>query len=111
MVSRSFRRRIAVLLILFALGVAHATTAMAQQRPRAAQDEFVPIDQLPPDEKLPAARLLIAAYAVAWVAIALYLWSIWKRLGQVETELSDVARRLRQGGHDIRPSSGGSGRR
>jgi CcmD family protein len=105
------RWRIAVLLILFVFAVGHATTAIAQQRPRAAQDEFTPIDQLPPDEKLPAARLLIAAYAVAWVAIALYLWSIWKRLGQVETELADVARRLRQGGHDVRPSTGGSGRR
>ena len=32
-----------------------------------AQDEFVPIDELPADEKLPAAPLLIAAYAVVWM--------------------------------------------
>ena len=31
-----------------------------------AQDEFVPLDELPPQEQLPAAPLLIAAYSVAW---------------------------------------------
>jgi CcmD family protein len=110
MSRRNSRWRIGVLLILLVIGLAHESTTAAQQPPpRAAQDEFTPIDQLPPDEKLPAARLLIAAYAVAWVLVALYLWSIWKRLGQVERELADVSRRLEQGSR--KPPGAGSGRR
>ena len=39
----------------------------SSRRPRPAQDEFVPVDELPPQEQLPAAPLLIAAYSVAWI--------------------------------------------
>jgi CcmD family protein len=87
----------------FAGGVAHA---QPPAQPRAAQDEFVPIDQLPPGETLPAARLLIAAYAVVWIGLAGYLWSIWQRLGRVEKELSDVSRRVQES-HSQRPHPGG----
>ena len=59
-----------------------------------AQEEFVPIDELPPEDQLPAAPLLVAAYAVAWVALLGYLWSIWRRLTRVEQELADVARKV-----------------
>ncbi len=69
-------------------------TASAQPPPPSALQEFVPVDQLPAAESLPAAPLVIAAYAVAWVAILGYLWSVWKRLGKVERELADVTRRM-----------------
>src|SRR5918992_5983376 len=81
-----------VLSVVAAAGVTHA-----QQPTTPAQEGFVPADQLPPDEKLPAAPLLIAAYAIAWVAVLVYLWSIWQRLSKVERELADVARRLEAG--------------
>ena len=54
-----------------------------------AQDEFVPISELPADEKIPAAPLLIAAYAVVWIILAVYVWTLWRpyqccrRRGQV----------------------------
>jgi CcmD family protein len=38
-----------------------------------------------------------AAYAVAWVAVLIYLFSIWKRLAAVEREMADVARRIQAG--------------
>lgn len=57
---------------------------------------FVPISQLPPGEQLPAARLVIGAYAFVWVALLAYLWSIWRRLGTVERELETLSRRLPQ---------------
>ena len=90
--------RVAVLWAVLAVMPAAGLSVAAQQQPppKAAQDEFVPIDQLPPEERLPAAPLLIAAYAVAWVAIAGYLFSIWRRLARVEHELADVSRRLQQ---------------
>ena len=92
-----------VLPILAILGVGPILGAVvsAQQpppQPKAAQDEFVPIDQLPPDDKLPAARFLIAAYAVAWVAVAVYLYSIWQRLARVERDIAEVTRRIGQPG-------------
>ena len=41
-----------------------------------AQDEFVPLDSVPPEDQLPAAPLLVAAYALLWIAVVGYLWSI-----------------------------------
>ena len=32
----------------------------------------MPISELPADEKIPAAPLLIAAYAVMWIVLAVY---------------------------------------
>ncbi len=34
------------------------------------------------------------AYAFVWVALLAYLWSIWRRLGKVDQELSALTRRL-----------------
>ena len=64
------------------------------EQTQPAQGEFVPIDELPPEDQLPAAPLLIAAYAFAWIALLIYIWSLWRRLGSVERELADVARRI-----------------
>lgn len=60
--------------------------AFAVQSP-AQQSEFVPMNSLPPGDQLAAAPLLIAAYAFVWVALAVYVWSIWARVGRVEREL------------------------
>lgn len=62
-----------------------------------AQEGFVPVDQLPGQEELPAAPLVAAAYGVAWAAVLIYLFSIWKRLAAVEREMADVARRVSAG--------------
>ena len=62
-------------------------------QPPPGQGEFVPIGQLPPGDQLPAAPLLIAAYAFVWVALLGYLWSIWRRLGKVEADLQTLERR------------------
>jgi hypothetical protein len=62
-----------------------ARVAMAFQPP--PQTEFVPVKDLPAAEAMPAAPLLIAAYAFFLVAVMFYLWTIWRRLNKVETEI------------------------
>jgi CcmD family protein len=52
------------------------------------------VDQLPNQEAIPATPLVAAAYAVAWVAVLIYLFSIWRRLNAVEREIGEVARRI-----------------
>ncbi len=69
-----------------------AAPAFALQAP-AGQSEFVPMNSLPPADQLPAAPLLIAAYAFVWVALMVYLWSIWARLGRVEREMHALQER------------------
>lgn len=76
-------------------GAAGVRISAQAARPQPQQQtEFVPIDELPQAEQLPAAPLVIAAYAVAWLATLMYLWSIWRRLQKVDRELTEVSRRL-----------------
>ena len=91
---------LAVLLAGAASGVAGAQQP-AGQRP---QDEFVPVKDLGPQEQLAAAPLLVAAYVFVWLALLVYLWSIWRRLGKVERELSALSRRLGEKGGSGRPA-------
>ena len=75
-----------------------AMPTYAYQQPTPAQEGFVPVDQLPTREDFPAAPLVVGAYSVAWVALLIYVWSVWKRLGRVEREMADVSRRIEAGG-------------
>jgi CcmD family protein len=83
-----------------AAAVSRALPALvALQQPAATQpapDGFEPVSSLPAasQEQLPAAPLVMAAYAFVWLAILGYLWSLWRRLGAVERELGSVARRV-----------------
>jgi len=69
------------------------SSASAQPQPPEQPEEFVPIAELPPEEQLPAAPLLVTAYAFVWAVSLVYMWSIWRRLATVEKELAEVARR------------------
>ena len=73
--------------------------ALAFQAP-AGQGEYLPVNQLPAADQLPAAPLLIGAYAFVWVVLMLYLWSIWRRLGKVEIDMASLQQRgaARKGG-------------
>jgi CcmD family protein len=76
-------------------------TATAQQPPppSAAQEGFVPVDQLAkPQDTMPAAPLVATAYAFVWVMLFGYVVSIWRRLSTVERELQSVSRRIGTGG-------------
>ena len=72
--------------------------AASTAQPPAPQEGFVPVDRLPGQEELPAAPLVAAGYAVAWGAVLVYVFSIRKRLGAVEREMADVAKRIEAAG-------------
>jgi CcmD family protein len=84
-----------ILVALMAVMLAGAPALGFAQTP--APEGFVPVDQLPGQEELPAAPLVAAAYGVAWAAVLIYLFSIWRRLAAVEREMADVARRVSAG--------------
>jgi CcmD family protein len=89
--SRGFR--ITLLLVLLAVPRV-VVAAAAQPPPTAQQSEFVPISELPPGDQLPAAPLLVGAYAFVWVVLLAYLWSIRNRAGSVRAEIERLERRL-----------------
>ncbi len=101
---RTLRRRAAGMLLFVvlcgSLWAGSGVTASMQQppAPSPAQEGFVPIDQLAPKEVLPAAPLVIAAYSVAWIAIFVYVLTIWKRLASVEKEMAALSQRVASGG-------------
>jgi CcmD family protein len=103
--ARTLLLAIAVTLAGVAVGRAGHTDGggpgllVAVQQPaapaQATPDGFEPVSGLPaPKDQLPAAPLLIAAYAFVWLMLVGYLWSIWRRLAAVERELTGVARRV-----------------
>ncbi len=100
-------RRIGSALLLFAIVILGSASTSAQQPAKppatgAAQEGFVPVEQLPqPNDRIPAPALVGTAYAFVWVALFGYVWSVWRRLGTVERELQAVSRRV---GTGTRPS-------
>jgi CcmD family protein len=65
---------------------------LAQPQP---PKEFVPVDEIPPGEQIPAINMVAAAYGFAWVAVLGYVWSIASRLKHVEAELTELESRKR----------------
>jgi CcmD family protein len=60
--------------------------------PPPATDGFVPVTDLPPDETLPAAPLLIGAYSFIWLALLVYVAMLWRRLVAVQKDLDALKR-------------------
>jgi CcmD family protein len=72
--------------------------ARAQQPPPQQQDEFIPIEKLPPQDQLPAAPLLVAAYSFVALALFAYVVSVARRLGTVQQELNRLESELKRSG-------------
>jgi hypothetical protein len=60
------------------------------------QSEYTPIDQLPPEDRLPAAPLLIAAYSFVMVVFFLYIVSLARRLTSVQRDVDRLGATLKQ---------------
>ena len=72
-----------------------AAPALAALQPPAGQSEYLPVNEVPASDQLPAAPLLVAAYAFVWLALMAYLWSIWRRLGKVEADMRALEQKAR----------------
>ena len=70
--------------------------ALWAQQPEQ-QNEFIPIDQLPPQDQLPAAPLLVAAYVIIVVALFVYVMSVARRLTTVQRELERLESDIKRG--------------
>jgi len=88
---------VTALLFVVALSLGSAGVVALTAQPPTASDGFVPVESLGAQEQLPAAPLLMSAYAVAWIAIFGYLWSLWQRLGRVERDIMEIRRRVDAG--------------
>lgn len=93
------RRRIRWTVLAFAIvwGILSAAPVRAQPPPRA-QEEFIPLKELPREEQMPAAPLLIGAYSFVWVVLFGYVWSMRRRMAQVERELAALEHRRTERG-------------
>ena len=61
------------------------TEGVQQQQPT---DEFKPISEVPPEDRLPAAPMLVGAYAFVMLAIFAYVISLSRRLNAVARDLA-----------------------
>jgi CcmD family protein len=94
--NRPMRAALLVILLLTAPLGAQQPEA---QPPKPADEGFVPVSQLPPQDQLPAAPLLVTAYSFVWLALFGYLVSVAQRLSKVQREVerleSDMKRSTR----------------
>lgn len=87
-------RRLWTAALAIATTIWPALVFAAQGQPPSVEG-FVPVR--PEDmakEQLPAAPLVFAAYAFVWLALVVYVYSLWRRVARVERDLVDVNSRL-----------------
>jgi CcmD family protein len=80
------------------LASASPALAVSAQQPgsqtEAAREGYVPVKDLPAAEQLPAAPLVLGAYALIWVGVFVYVWSLSRRLASVDRELLALRRMI-----------------
>ena len=83
-------RLLRILFVLAALAaVPCAARAQQPPAPRPPAD-FVPVENAPPGEQIPAMPLLGAAYGLIWVGVFGYVWSLTRRMRKVEAEIAQL---------------------
>ena len=71
---------------------------VASQAQPEQQEEFTPVDQLPPQEQLPAAPLLVGAYAFVLLMLFGYLFIVSRRLTVIQREVERLEGELKRTG-------------
>ena len=83
------------MMIAGALSLAMPSLALATDGQPQPPKDFVPVDEAPQGEQIPAMPLIGAAYGFIWVGVLGYVWMLGRRLQKVEAEISDLERRSR----------------
>jgi CcmD family protein len=76
-------------------GRPHLQQTPSAQKPPAG---FEPISEIPPEDRMPAAPMVIAAYAFVMLAFFAYVLSLARRLGAVKQEISRLESELKRSG-------------
>jgi CcmD family protein len=84
-----------IALIVMWLVMAPSLVMAQEQQPPRPPAGFVAIDEVPPGEQIPAINLVAAAYGFVWLALMAYVWTLGRRIRQVETELAELEARRR----------------
>ena len=66
-----------------------------QPAPQAAQDEFVPVKDLPPADQMPAGPLVLGAYGFIWAVVLVYVLMLSRRLQAVQKDIDALKRQTR----------------
>jgi CcmD family protein len=93
----TLRRSLASILLVLALAPGALARHSVQQPPAQPQEEFVPLNELPPEERLPSAPLLVIAYAFVWLALGGYVVSVARRLSAVQKEVERLDADVKRG--------------
>ena len=83
------------------LSAAPARAELQSQPSPSAQkptDGFEPISEIPPEDRMPAAPMVVAAYAFVMLAFFAYVLSLARRLGAVNQEISRLESELKRSG-------------
>jgi CcmD family protein len=81
------------MMIAGALWLAGPSVALAAGTQPQPPKDFVPVDEAPQGEQIPAMPLIGAAYGFIWVGVLGYVWMLGRRLQKVEAEISELERR------------------
>jgi CcmD family protein len=85
-----------ILLVLATLAVpALPSVAVAKEGQPTPPADFVPVENAPAGEQIPAMPLLGAAYGFIWVGMFGYIYSLARRLQKVEAEVAELESRRR----------------
>lgn len=90
-------RAIAIWVLLLCAPLAAQQPQPQPQPQPEQQEEFVPVSQLPAQDQLPAAPLLVVAYAFVWLALFAYLVSVARRLSYVQREVERLETDMKRG--------------
>jgi hypothetical protein len=86
-----------VLIAGLALVVPGVRAVVSAQQPVEQQGAFVPAESLPQREQMPAAPLLISAYAFVMLVLFAYVLSLSRRIGNVKTDIGRLESDMKRG--------------
>ena len=96
--------RLTAVLFLVILPIAcqsqQVSEARQTQPPPSQQEEFIPIDQLPPQDQLPAAPLLVGAYVFVLLMLFGYMFTVSRRLVVIQREVDRLDHELKRSGRN-----------